>query len=188
MEIKSWRAVLLIDLLPPFSFFFFFLFFGFASNAHCQCFNTSSIHASTLFIAILDISYNTLAQIDCVRHVNSLNKQLPDSVYRLAVSILPSPIKGIIIWSAQWNFFGSIYKPLWYFTWWTECFWIIHLRSSVKVGGFQYLLKFSLISPHGCSLKENCARLQQISVWLRCIELQWCISSCLPYFSKRDNS
>ena len=43
---------------------FFFLFFGFASNAHCQCFNTSSIHASTLFIAILDISYNTLAQID----------------------------------------------------------------------------------------------------------------------------
>ena len=77
---------------------FFLFFFGFASNAHCQCFNTSSIHASTLFVAILDISYNTLAQIDCVKHVNSLNKQLPDSVYRLAVSILPSPIKGILIW------------------------------------------------------------------------------------------
>ena len=77
---------------------FFLFFFGFASNAHCQCFNTSSIHASTLFVAILDISYNTLAQIDCVRHVNSLNKQLPDSVYRLAISILPSPIKGILIW------------------------------------------------------------------------------------------
>ena len=82
-------------------FFLSFFFFGFASNAHCQCFTTSSIHASTLFVAILDISYNTLAQIDCVRHVNSLNKQLPDSVYRLAVSILPSPIKGIIIWYAQ---------------------------------------------------------------------------------------
>ena len=80
---------------------FFLFFFGFASNAHCQCFNTSSIHASTLFVAILDISYNTLAQIDCVRHVNYvnfLNKQLPDSVYRLAVSILPSPIKGRLIW------------------------------------------------------------------------------------------
>ena len=81
--------------------FFLFFFFGFASNVHCQCFNTSFINASTLFVAILDISYNTLAQIDCVRHVNSLNKQLPDSVYRLAVSILPSPIKGIIIWYAQ---------------------------------------------------------------------------------------
>ena len=84
-----------------FFFFFFFSFFGFASNAHCQCFNTSSIHASTLFVAILDISYNTPAQIDRVRHVNSLNKQLPDSVYRRTVSILPSPIKGIVIWYAQ---------------------------------------------------------------------------------------
>ena len=46
-----------------------------------------------------------------------------------------------------------------------ECFLIINLRSSVKVGGFQYLLKFSLISPHGCSLKEAWRhRLQQISV------------------------
>ena len=34
-----------------------------------------------------------------------------------------------------------------------------------KVGGFQYLLKFSLISPHGCSLKEAWRHmLQQISV------------------------
>ena len=137
---------------------FFLFFFGFASNAHCQCFNTSSIHASTLFVAILDISYNTLAQIDCVRHVNFLNKQLPDSVYRLAVSILPSPIKGILIWLFRKYTQATMVLH-------DECFLIINLRSSVKVGGFQYLLKFSLISPHGCSLKEAWRhRLQQISV------------------------
>ena len=83
------------------SFFFFFFFFGFASNARCQFFNTSFINANTLFDAILDISYTTLAQINCVRHVNSPNKQLHDSVYRLAVSILPSPVKRITTWYAQ---------------------------------------------------------------------------------------
>ena len=29
---------------------------------------------------VLDISYNTLAKVNCVRHVNSLNKQLSVSV------------------------------------------------------------------------------------------------------------
>ena len=69
-----------------FFFFFFYLVVHRTSTAKVLT-RHSLMQALFLSQFVLDISYNTLSQMNCVRHVNSFNKQLTDLLFQFSEAL-----------------------------------------------------------------------------------------------------